>query len=138
VAMDVEIRRAFWDSMRRFVAGGRTVLFATHYLDEADAIADRIVVLADGQVVADGTGAQIKARVAGRTISLADEGVDLYTLGKLPGVVRVDAEGSRMHVHTTDSDATLRALVTDHPAAHDIEVTSAKLEDAFLALTGRE
>ena len=76
VGMDVEIRRAFWASMRDFVAGGRTVLFATHYLDEADAEADRIVVLADGRIVADGAGAEIKSRVAGRTISVAADSVD--------------------------------------------------------------
>ena len=69
VAMDVEVRRSFWASMRDFTGSGRTVLFATHYLDEADAFADRVVVLADGMIIADGTGAQIKASVAGRTIS---------------------------------------------------------------------
>ena len=65
VAMDVEVRRAFWASMREFTDAGRTVLFATHYLDEADAFADRVVVLADGVMVADGTGAQIKATRGG-------------------------------------------------------------------------
>ena len=76
VGMDVEIRRAFWESMRDFTAAGRTVLFATHYLDEADEVADRIVVLARGRVVADGSGAEIKCRVAGRTIGVAADGVD--------------------------------------------------------------
>ncbi len=74
VGMDVEIRRAFWASMREFIAGGRTVLFATHYLDEADAEADRIVVLARGRLIADGTPSMIKSRVADRTITLADQG----------------------------------------------------------------
>ena len=84
VAMDVEIRRAFWASMRDFVAGGRTVLFATHYLDEADAEADRIVVLAEGRIVADGNGAEIKSQVAGRTISVAADGVDRAALAGCP------------------------------------------------------
>jgi ABC-2 type transport system ATP-binding protein len=135
VGMDVEVRRAFWASMRDFTAGGRTVLFATHYLDEADQVADRIVVLAQGSIVADGTGAQIKSRVAGRTISLDDEGVDAAELAGLPAVVSVEQVGARLQVHTTDSDATLRALLDHYPAAHDIEIASAKLEDAFLALT---
>jgi ABC-2 type transport system ATP-binding protein len=138
VAMDVEIRRSFWESMERFTANGRTVLFATHYLDEADEVADRIVVLADGRVVADGTGAQIKSKVAGRTISINAEGMGPTVLSVLPGVVDTRLQGARLLIHTTDSDATLRALVAQYPAARDIEITSAKLEDAFLALTSKE
>ena len=83
VGMDVEIRRSFWASMRDFTATGRTVLFATHYLDEADAVADRIVVLTDGRVVADGSGAQIKSRVAGRTIAVATAGLDRAAVAAL-------------------------------------------------------
>lgn len=135
VAMDVEIRRSFWESMRDFTASGRTVLFATHYLDEADQVADRIVVLARGLIVADGTGAQIKARVAGRTVSVAIDGVGPTALSRLAGVVGTECQGARVLIHTTDSDATLRALVTEFPVAHDIEIASTKLEDAFLALT---
>ena len=87
VGMDVEIRRAFWRSMRDFTAAGRTVLFATHYLDEADEVADRIVVLAEGRVVADGTGAEIRSRVAGRTISVAADSGRPRRARRLPGVV---------------------------------------------------
>ena len=121
VGMDVEIRRAFWASMREFIAGGRTVLFATHYLDEADAEADRIVVLARGRLIADGTPSMIKSRVADLT--------------GLPAVIAGEHSGGRLLLRTTDSDATLRALITGHPAATDIEVVSASLEDAFLTLT---
>jgi ABC-2 type transport system ATP-binding protein len=138
VAMDVEVRRAFWASMRDFVAGGRTVLFATHYLDEADAEATRIVVLAEGRIVADGNSAQIKSQVAGRTLSVAVESVDPAAVARLPGVLRTEPVGSRLLVHAVDSDAALRALLRDWPDARDIEVTSAKLEDAFLALTALE
>lgn len=138
VAMDVEIRRAFWASMESFTAGGKTVLFATHYLDEADHVADRIVVLAGGQIVADGTGAQIKSRVAGRTISIDATGIPPAALSGLPAAVDVTLQGSRLLIHTTDSDATLRALLDHHPQAHDVEITSANLEDAFLALTRKE
>lgn len=135
VAMDVEIRRSFWVSMRNFIADGRrTVLFATHYLDEADAQADRIVVLANGAVIADGTGAEIKGRVAGRTVGLAAEGVDPVALTMLDAVTSVERIGARVLMHSTDSDATLRDLLSQCPQAHDIEVTSAKLEDAFLSL----
>lgn len=135
VGMDVEIRRAFWGSMREFISGGRTVLFATHYLDEADAEADRIVVLARGRLIADGTPSMIKSRVADRTISLAEAGVDPAALRLLPAVITVETAGGRVLLRTTDSDTTLRALITTHPEAADIEIVSASLEDAFLTLT---
>jgi ABC-2 type transport system ATP-binding protein len=135
VGMDVEIRRAFWASMREFTGGGRTVLFATHYLDEADAEANRIVVLARGRVIADGTPSMIKSRVADRTITLADRGVGLADLLTLPAVVSGERSGGRLLLRSTDSDTTLRGLIAQHPAATDIEVVSASLEDAFLTLT---
>jgi ABC-2 type transport system ATP-binding protein len=134
VGMDVEARREFWRSMREFAAAGRTVLFTTHYLDEADAFADRIIVLAEGRVVAQGTGDQIRSRVAGRTITLAAIDIDPAALRALPGVVAIVRVGARWHLHTTDSDRTLRALLRDD-RARDVEVTTATLEDAFLALT---
>ena len=140
VGMDVEIRRAFWASMRDFTAGGRTVLFATHYLEEADAVADRIVVLDDGRVVADGTGAEIKSRVAGRTDRRG---------GRQPGLAAVAAPAGRgcvpsdavprLLLHTADSDARCAALLDSQSAgAATSRSTSARLEDAFLALTATE
>jgi ABC-2 type transport system ATP-binding protein len=135
VAMDVEVRRSFWASMRDYTATGRTVLFATHYLDEADAFADRVVVLAGGVIVADGTGAQIKQTVAGRTLSAVVPQADPELLRQLPGVVSVERQASRMLLHCSDSDAALRALLASHPAAYDIEITAGNLEDAFLELT---
>ena len=133
-AMDVEVRRAFWASMRRFTATGRTVLFATHYLEEADQFADRVVVLAGGVVVADGTGAQIKATVAGRTVSAVIEGARADDLGRLPGVLGVEHQATRTLLRCNDSDAALRALLTGYPQAHDIEIAAGNLEDAFLEL----
>ena len=138
VAMDVEIRRAFWASMRHFTAGGRTVLFATHYLEEADAVADRIVVLAEGRIVADGTGASIREKVAGRRIGVAAAGIDPGEVAGWPGVVKVEPVGARLVIHAIDSDATLRRLLQHCPKLHDIEITAANLEDAFLALTALE
>ncbi|HEU5484781.1 MAG TPA: ABC transporter ATP-binding protein [Microlunatus sp.] len=135
VGMDVEIRRAFWASMRSFVADGRTVIFASHYLDEADAEADRIVVLGGGRLIADGSPAMIKGAAADRTVTLADRGVRLAELAALPGVIAAERQGGRLLLRTTDSDATLRSLITDQPKAVDIEVTSASLEDAFLTIT---
>jgi ABC-2 type transport system ATP-binding protein len=135
VGMDVEIRRSFWASMRDFIDSGRTVLFATHYLDEADAVADRVVMLAEGRLVADGTGAEIKSGVTGRTVSMAADSVDASVVAALPQVLNADVSGSRLLLHTHDSDSLLRVLLDSQPAIRDIEVASARLEDAFLALT---
>ncbi len=135
VAMDVEVRRAFWSSMRDFTDSGRTVLFATHYLEEADDFADRVVVLARGQVVADGTGAQIKATVTGRTISAVVR-ADAVDLAGLPGVVSVDQQGPRYQLRCNDSDTALRALLAGYDDVRDIEISAGNLEEAFLELTG--
>ncbi|MGH1525149.1 ABC transporter ATP-binding protein [Leifsonia sp. L25] len=138
-AMDVEARRTFWLSMREFTEQGRTVVFATHYLDEADAYADRIVMLARGRVVADGTPAEVKAVVSGRRIA-ATAGF-VWTpavaaeVGALPGVRSVDHRNGRLTIVSDDSDATLRALLAAHRDLHDIEVTAHTMDDAFLALT---
>jgi ABC-2 type transport system ATP-binding protein len=133
-AMDVEVRRSFWASMREFTATGRTVLFATHYLQEADQFADRVVVLAGGIVVADGTGAQIKATVAGRTISAVIDDTPADDLARLPGVLGTGREATRTLLHCNDSDTALRALLAEFPQAHDIEIAAGNLEDAFLEL----
>jgi ABC-2 type transport system ATP-binding protein len=132
--MDVESRRDFWTSMHEETARGRTVLFATHYLEEADAYADRVVLMRQGKVVADGTAAQIKASVSGRTIRATIPGADLAALASLPGVRNVETRGQVVVMQCADSDNTLRHLLENTPA-HDIEVTSADLEDAVLAIS---
>ena len=133
--LDVEARRAFWAAMRSETEQGRTVLFATHYLDEADAYADRIVLMRAGSVVADGTAAQIKSVVSGRTIRATLPGADPVALSALPGRrERSNCAATPSLLASRDSDATLRVLLTT-TAARDIEVTAHNLEDAFLALT---
>ena len=136
VAMDVEGRHHFWTTMREFASRGKTIVFATHYLEEADAYADRIVLMAKGRVVADGPATEIKARVGGRQIRATLAAPDLAQLGALPGVVSADRHGDAVLLSCRDSDAALRALVTGYPQARDIEVRGAGLEQAFLALTG--
>ena len=136
VAMDVATRRAFWAAMREWTARGRTVLFATHYLEEADAYADRAVLMAHGRVVADGPTTEVKAAVGGRTIRATVPDADAERLRGLPGVTAVERHGAVTILRCADSDAALRALLQEHPAARDIEVTGAGLEEAFLALTG--
>ncbi|HEU4947984.1 MAG TPA: ABC transporter ATP-binding protein [Kribbella sp.] len=131
--MDVESRRAFWNSMHAETAMGRTVLFATHYLDEADNYADRVVLMRDGRLVADGTAAQIKATVSGRTIRATVPNADLARLASLDGVHNVETRGDVVLLQCADSDGVLRYLLTNTPA-HDIEVSSPDLEDAVLAI----
>ncbi len=133
-ALDVEGRHDFWGSMRDIARNGKTVVFATHYLEEADAYADRIVVMARGRVVADGPATQIKARAGGRTIRATLPYADLGALRALPGVTGADLRGEAVVLACSDSDSALWALHSAFPDAHDIEVRGAGLEDAFLEL----
>ncbi len=136
VAMDVEGRHAFWRVMREFAARGKTILFATHYLEEADAYADRAVLMAHGRIVADGPTNEIKAMVGSRTIRATLPGAELQALGGLPGVSAADRRGEAILLTCADSDQAIRALLAAYPQARDIEIIAAGLEEAFLALTG--
>ena len=133
--MDVEGRRGFWAAIRKDAENGRTVLFATHYLEEADAYADRIILLRHGRIVADGTSSQIKARAAGRTVRATLPGASETALVDVPGAQSVEVRGETVLVHSSDSDATARYLLTQ-TAARDLEITARGIEDAFIALTG--
>jgi ABC-2 type transport system ATP-binding protein len=135
--MDVEGRRDFWSAIRQDASRGRTVLFATHYLDEADAYADRIVLIRQGRIVADGTTAEIKAMASGRTVRATLAGVNRVALASLPGVEDVEVRGDTVIVRAKDSDGVARFLLNE-TAARDLEITAHNLEDAFLALTGDE
>ena len=138
-AMDVESRREFWHSMREFTAEGRTVVFATHYLDEADSFADRIVILSSGRIVADGTPAEVKSVVSGRSIRFeVDAGAAdaaSSTLARLGGIRSLEQRATRFTLVSDDSDASLRSILQLIPSARDIEVTAHTMDDAFLALT---
>jgi len=135
-AIDVEGRHEFWAAMRTIAAQGKTIIFATHYLEEADAFADRIVLLARGRIVADGPATEIKAKVSGRTIRATLPGADAAQLAALPGVTNAELHGDAVALSCGDSDAALRALLVQFPSVHDIEVLGAGIEEAFLALTG--
>jgi ABC-2 type transport system ATP-binding protein len=134
-ALDVEGRRDFWRAMRDFAARGKTVIFATHYLEEADAYADRIILMSHGRIVADGAPTEIKATVGGRIIRATLPDVEVTALSALRGVTGVDRRGDAVTLNCTDSDATLRDLLAAYPAIRDIEVRGAGLEEAFLELT---
>jgi ABC-2 type transport system ATP-binding protein len=137
-AMDVQGRRAFWATMRAFAARGKTIVFATHYLEEADAYADRAVLMAHGRIVADGPTTEIRAMVGTRTIRATLPAVDVDALAALPGVNGAERHGEVVILTCADSDAAIRALLSAQPGARDIEIVAAGLEQAFLALTGDE
>jgi ABC-2 type transport system ATP-binding protein len=136
VALDVEARQAFWESMRDLATKGRTVVFATHYLEEADSYADRIILMARGRIVADGSATEIKGVVGVRTIRATLVDSDLRALGRLNGVTSVERHGDTVILRCRDSDAALRALLREHPDVRDIEVMGAGLDAAFVQLTG--
>ncbi len=135
-AIDVEGRRSFWTAMREVAARGKTVVFATHYLEEADSYADRIIVMARGRIVADGSATAIKAQVGTRTIRATLSGADRDELSKLTGVTHVECHGDAVILSCRDSDAALREFLQHHDNAHDLEVYGAGIEEAFLELTG--
>jgi ABC-2 type transport system ATP-binding protein len=135
--MDVSARREFWAAIRADAEQGRTVLFATHYLEEADAYADRVVLVRRGELVADGTAAEIKSLAAGRTVRATLPGADDELLAGIPAVEGVEVRGDTVLIHSSDTDAVARHLLTTTDA-HDLEITARGLEDAFLALTGDE
>ncbi|MFE2270629.1 ABC transporter ATP-binding protein [Streptomyces lavendulae] len=135
-ALDVESRRAFWRSMRAYARRGNTILFSTHYLEEADAHADRILVLDRGRTVADGTGEQLRRTAARGSMVCVDlAGRPSGHLAALPGVDAVEVRGDRARLRTRDPDATVTALAA-LGAVRGIEVTPPSLDDVFLALTG--
>jgi len=135
VAMDVEGRQGFWASMRSLTARGTTIVFATHYMEEADANADRAVLMAHGRIVADGPTTEIKGMVGSRTIRATLPEVEVEALQALPGVAGAERHGEAVTLTCTDSDVAIRALLERYPAARDIEISGAGLEQAFLQLT---
>ncbi|OKK20739.1 sulfate ABC transporter ATP-binding protein [Streptomyces sp. CB00455] len=136
--MDVTSRQAFWATMREQAAQGRTVLFATHYLEEADAIADRVLVLAKGRLLADGTAAEIKAKAGARKVSFDLDDRDAaqeHVLRALPALTAYERHGATVRLQTRDADATVHALYALGLYPRNLEVAGLGLEQAFIALT---
>jgi ABC-2 type transport system ATP-binding protein len=130
--LDVQSRRALWDAIKAYHADGGTVLLSSHYLEEIEALAERVVVLGRGRVLADDTVAAVRGMVGVRRVSFAHDGAP----PALPGVVAVEQRDGRTHLLTPDSDALVRALVRSTVDFRDLEVASTSLEEAFLAITG--
>lgn len=135
--MDVDGRRQFWQAIREDARRGRTILFATHYLDEADAYADRIVLIRQGSIVADGTTAEVRNLASGRRIRATLPDADVAALRALPGVIAVEQRGDAVLLTCTDSDVVARHLLTG-TNARDLEISSQNLEAAFVALTASD
>jgi ABC-2 type transport system ATP-binding protein len=131
--LDVEARHALWDAVRVYHRCGGTVVLTSHYLEEVEALAERVVVIDQGRVRADGTLAEIRSLVPARRLRF--RAPDLPDLPDLAGVERSSRDGDRFELWTADSDALVRRLVTTGVAFRDLEVATASLEDAFLALT---
>lgn len=134
--MDVATRKYFWESMKKFTQSGHTVIFATHYMEEAEEVADRIVFLRDGKVAADGSVEEVRALAEGRTLTATVPDVSQEEVLELPFVVSADVRLDKVVILSSNSDRTLRALLDRFPEAVNIEVVGVGLDEAFLVLTG--
>jgi len=134
VGLDVEARRVLWDEIRRFVARGKTILLTTHYLQEADALADRIAVINQGQIIAEGTPAEIKAQTSGKRIRCVTR-LSIPVLREIPGVSDVKEDREALEIHAAEAEPVVRELLLRDPGLSGLEISSAGLEEAFLALT---
>ena len=137
LGMDIETRHNLWREVRSLADRGKTVLLTTHYLEEADTLADRILVIAEGAVVAQGTPTEIKSRVTGRKIKCVTRLTDAFLLA-LEGVRSVEATGAGLTITVDAAEDVLRTMLAADPSLHSLEVSSPALEDAFLALTKKE
>jgi len=137
VGLDVESRRGFWQQVRQLASAGRTIVLTTHYLEEADALADRVVMLSAGSMVADGAPHEIKARVAWRRIRCVTA-LTAAAIGAIDGVVSVRRDGSATEIATADAEGVARQLLTRDPQLSGLEVAGARLEEAFLSLTSSQ
>jgi ABC-2 type transport system ATP-binding protein len=134
VGLDVEARRALWEEIRRLVSCGKTVLLTTHYLEEADALADRIAVINQGEIIAEGTPAEIKSQTSGKRIRCITE-LSLSELRQIPGVTSARQDREAIDIHTGEAELVVRTLLARDPTLSGLEITSAGLEEAFLSLT---
>jgi ABC-2 type transport system ATP-binding protein len=134
VGLDVEARHLLWDEIRKLLGRGKTVVLTTHYLEEADALADRVAVISRGAIIAEGTPAEIKARTGGKKIRCVTQ-LTLSLIRALPGVLEAQEDRDAVVIHTADAERVLRRLLSLDLEMSNIEVTSAGLEEAFLALT---
>lgn len=135
VGLDIEARRGLWEQIRSIAARGKTVLMTTHYLEEADALAHRIIVINKGKLVSEGTPSEIKSRTANRKIRCTTS-LSAAQIRAIPGVVGVDQTNGITLVTSGNPEAVVRRMLAEDMQLSGLEVVSPGLEDAFLALTG--
>lgn len=136
VALDVEARRAFWAQVAAFTALGKTVLFTTHYLAEADAVAERLVVIDRGRIIVEGTPHDVKRLVAEKAVRFrADVPVDALASRSYVQSASFEPDG-RLVVFTSEPERLLADLFASGRRLTELTVTDADLEAAFVALTG--
>ncbi|MEM9408360.1 MAG: ABC transporter ATP-binding protein [Acidobacteriota bacterium] len=134
VGLDVESRRLFWERIRELTASGRSIVLTTHYLEEADALADHIVVLQEGRVRAEGTPSQLKNQVAARRVRCLTS-LPAHEVSELDGVQHVVYDRATLEIFTSDAENVVRQLLARDERLSDLEVLPTGIEDAFLALT---
>lgn len=134
VGLDVEARRLLWDQIRKLVSRGKTILLTTHYLPEADALADRVAVINQGQIIAEGTPAQIKAQTSGKRIRCITR-LNLVSLQQISGVTLAKQDREAVELHTSAAEPVVRELLARDATLSGLEITTAGLEEAFIALT---
>jgi len=137
VGMDVEARRGLWEQIRKLIARGKTVLLTTHYLEEADALADRVVVINQGQIIAEGSPAEIKAQTAGKKIRCVTR-LSVEEVQAMAGVLSVMQDRDAIEIRAAIAEPVVRELLGRDATLSEIEISSAGLEEAFLALTSKK
>ncbi|QOR67829.1 ABC transporter ATP-binding protein [Cytobacillus suaedae] len=136
VGMDITARKAFWQTVKKLAAEGKTIVFTTHYLQEADDIAERILLFKDGVIIADGTPTNIKEKITGKSVSfIVDPSVSLEKLYKHPIITDIYRKNNRVIIESSNTDQVLSLLFKENISAREIEVERGKLEEAFEQLT---
>lgn len=136
VGMDISSRNRFWQTIHALANQGKTILFSTHYLQEADDAAQRILLFKDGKIVADGTPSEIKSKITNQTVSfILDPDMSFEKLYQYPEIQQITRNNGRIYVNSTNADKVLAIIFQEKLGAHDIQIESGKLEDAFEQLT---
>ncbi|MGX5631177.1 ABC transporter ATP-binding protein [Bacillus thuringiensis] len=132
VGMDITSRRTFWETIRKLASEGKTIILTTHYLEEADALANRILLFANGKIIADGTPDEMKATISQKTITFySKESIPTKLLKELPNVTEVKSSEGRFILTTEDTDATLKAIYQRNLPVIDVSVERGSLDEAF-------
>lgn len=134
VGMDIASRQSLWSSIRTLVAGGCAVVLTTHYLEEAEALADRVCVVARGKVISEGSVDALRAHVAVRRVRCVTR-TDVANVSAWPGVTSVELQHGRLSLATADAESIVRRLLAADEGLSELEVQRAGLAEAFAEIT---